>query len=150
MTLSDLLSLASATLTAPTTDERAALGLALARGVMERLGESQPCGMDEPEVTTDGGVTTLLIPEQWRDCMAVDPTDADHMARLLFKAADSARAERESTADIIARVDRQWAHLERNGVAFVHCRKCGFEAVPFADATIEDHMKACQMATEEK
>jgi hypothetical protein len=38
----------------------------------------------------------------------------------------------------------QWDSVKREDVPVVRCRYCGFEAFPFADATIEDHMKACR------
>lgn len=97
MTLQELLDLSAATLTASTVDERAALGLALARGFMERLGESQPCGLDEPEVhrhpSNDFG--HVWQPAQWHQ-MGQTPENTDHMARMLLVAADEARAKEDS------------------------------------------------------
>lgn len=48
----------------------------------------------------------------------------------------------EESAEIEAAIAAQWDLAKRAGVA--SCRYCGFEAFPFADATIEDHMKACR------
>lgn len=42
-----------------------------------------------------------------------------------------------------ATIAKMWESTQRNGVLIARCRHCGFEALQFADATIEDHMKAC-------
>jgi hypothetical protein len=95
MTVIELLSLATATLTAETVDERAAQGRALAQGVMDRLGESQPCGLEAPKVYPINGDLPVRLPDEWLDYHGqyISIEDADHMARLLLHAADTARAK---------------------------------------------------------
>lgn len=91
MTFLELQDLATATLTATTVEERAAQGLALARGFMDRLGESQPCGLDEPEVLQG----RVWQPAQWHQ-MGQTPEDTRHMARMLLAAADAAEGGGEA------------------------------------------------------
>lgn len=54
-------------------------------------------------------------------------------------------AERHTkeVAEVEAAIAETWEPIKRAGVSVVRCRRCSFEAFPFADATIEDHMKAC-------
>lgn len=93
MTLAEMIELAAHTLTAPTIEERSALGLALARGFMDRLGESQPCHMEAPMVmrgdlhhpTATTTITTSLF--------VLDANEADAYAAMILTAADTARAE---------------------------------------------------------
>jgi hypothetical protein len=40
-----------------------------------------------------------------------------------------------------------WESATRDGVQIVRCRRCRFEAFPFADATIESHMQTCTPET---
>lgn len=102
MTITEMIDLASATLTADTVDERAAQGLALARGFMDRLGEDLPCGwgFEQPEVCREedmdckpkvDGENIIKIDQRW--VRWVSAADADHMARLLLAAADAAEDE---------------------------------------------------------
>jgi hypothetical protein len=55
---------------------------------------------------------------------------ADRYAKVVAKA-EAAFAE-------------SWTTAQRAGVAIVRCRHCGFEAFPFADATIAGHMRECR------
>jgi hypothetical protein len=69
----------------------------LARGVLDLLGEAQPCGWDEPTVDRGLSPVGILLPYQWGALVlspiaAITPEDARHMARLLLRAADLADA----------------------------------------------------------
>lgn len=46
-----------------------------------------------------------------------------------------------------AAIAEAWEPAARDGVQIVRCRRCRFEAFPFADATIEDHMQTCAPET---
>lgn len=46
-----------------------------------------------------------------------------------------------------AAIAAAWEPATRDGVQVVRCRRCRFEAFPFAAATIEDHMKTCTPET---
>jgi len=45
--------------------------------------------------------------------------------------------------DELDRSEVLWESIKRAGVRVVRCRWCGFETYPFADATIDEHMKTC-------
>jgi hypothetical protein len=49
----------------------------------------------------------------------------------------------KEVAKVEAAIAEAWEPATRDGVQVVRCRRCRFEAFPFADATLEDHMKAC-------
>ncbi len=72
----------------------------LARGVLDLLGEAQPCHIDEPEISQHlkygDGDRGVYIPDDWRG--RVSPEDAEHMARMLLRAAAKARADAASAA----------------------------------------------------
>jgi hypothetical protein len=95
MRIDDLLSLSSAALASPSLE----LCRALAQGVMDRLGESQPCGIEAPGILPcrqDFGMPISYrvdVPSDWVG--QADPIDADAMARMLLLASDSARAADE-------------------------------------------------------
>ena len=50
-------------------------------------------------------------------------------------------AQAEAEAEVA--IAEKWELIKRAGVSVARCRRCSFETFPFADATIEDHMKAC-------
>lgn len=63
----------------------------LAQGIIDMVGEPQPCGM-EPFEILDGELVigdTNCLEEGGR----LSPSDARHMARLLLRGADEAEAE---------------------------------------------------------
>lgn len=43
-----------------------------------------------------------------------------------------------------------WEIIRRGRVSVARCKHCGFEAFPFADATIGDHMKACEKSPKKR
>jgi hypothetical protein len=59
-----------------------------------------------------------------------------------------AKEHAEAEAEIEAEIAEKWELIKRAGVLVARCRRCSFEAFPFADATIEDHMKACRPAVQ--
>lgn len=52
-----------------------------------------------------------------------------------------AKRHDQEVAEDQARHAELWELLQREDVVIVRCRRCGFEAFPFADATFEGHMK---------
>jgi hypothetical protein len=88
VTVADLIDLAQSILANRTSHSLEAV--ALAQGVMDRLGESRPCGLDEPEVK----LGRVWQPMQWHQ-MGQLPDDSDAMARMLLHASDAARAADE-------------------------------------------------------
>jgi len=54
-----------------------------------------------------------------------------------------------------AAIEAAWETIDRgpdatgaHTIQVARCRRCGFEAFTFADATIEEHMAKCQMRAE--
>lgn len=61
----------------------------LARAVVDLLGESDPCGFDDPEVAPAVAKPTMVrVPDSW--FAWVTPDDARALGRMLFRAADEA------------------------------------------------------------
>jgi hypothetical protein len=54
-----------------------------------------------------------------------------------------AECHAKELAEAEAAIAEKWELIKRAGVTVARCRRCSFEAFPFADATIEEHMKAC-------
>jgi len=63
-------------------------GYDLAQGVIDLLGEAQPCGFPEPIVQPNGSVG---IPDEWAHGW-VSAEEARALARMLFHAADEAES----------------------------------------------------------
>ena len=64
----------------------------LGDGIVDLLGESQPCGFDQPELAPSIGKPTLLwVPATWAAWVSAD--DARAMARMLLRAADEAEGK---------------------------------------------------------
>ncbi len=83
MTLDELLSLASQRVI----DSQSASDQDLARGIIDLLGEAQPCGWEQPDVNR-----MVAIPHSW--ATLVEPAEARQLAVMLLRAADSAERPR--------------------------------------------------------
>jgi hypothetical protein len=87
MTVADLIELARKVLdqSVPGT-----AGRRLAIGIIDQLGEAQPCGMEAPNVWLVD--RKMDLPASWCES-AIDADEARSMARLLLRAADLADAK---------------------------------------------------------
>lgn len=66
----------------------------LAQGILDLLGEAQPCGWEAPTVwtlETHPPQPAVRVPSSWSDGLSVSPDDAEAMARMLLHAAAEAR-----------------------------------------------------------
>lgn len=65
-------------------------GIALARFILDNLGEAQPCGIDPPAVDASDGAPQVHVPDEWGGFWS--PDDARRLAAMLLRAADEADA----------------------------------------------------------
>ena len=69
----------------------------LGRGIIDLLGEAQPCGWAEPALTpVDRGEMLVSIPEQWTGCH-LTADEARAWAVMLLRAADEADARKATS-----------------------------------------------------
>lgn len=91
MTMEELLALAKNIARKSLHDDRDVAAQRLADAVLDLLGESAPCGWEQPVIANDRNVPPSFyveVPSTW--CAMVSPSDARAMARMLLVAADEA------------------------------------------------------------
>lgn len=67
-------------------------GQRIGLAVIDLLGESGPCGFDEPEIAPAIAKPTMIrVPATWADWVSVE--DARAMARMLWRASDEAEGK---------------------------------------------------------